>query len=274
MKRLGYIEGKSFFFEERYWRGEPERVPELTRELVAKKVEVIVAVGPESIEGARSTTDRVPIVMLYSSDPVLLGWVTSLSRPGGNLTGLTWDHGFDFAAKQIELVRETLPRVRRIAYFLNMSNPALAAFNKQLDGLAARTGIDLLSVGVSSPLDFDGAFRRIRKEKADALIVVTDPLTVPHRTAIMSLASRDSLPTLVTADFGFPDALLVYGPHTADMPSRAARYVDQILKGARPGDLAIEQPSKYDLQLDLRVARRLGIAVPQSVRLRADRVLE
>ena len=274
MKRLGYIEGKTFLLEERYWSGKPALVPELTRELVGKKVDVIVAVGPESIEGARQTTDRVPIVMLYSSDPVLLGWVKSLSRPGGNLTGLTWDHGFDFAAKQIELIRETLPRARRIAYFLNLSNPALAAFNKQLDDLAARTGIELLSAGVSGPAEFEAAFRRIRNARADALIVVTDPLTVPHRQAIMSLASRANLPTLVTADFGFPDALLVYGPYTADMPGRAARYVDRILKGARPGDLAIEQPSKYDLQIDVRVARRLGIAIPQSVRLRADRVLE
>jgi len=274
MKRLGYVDGKSFHFEERYWQGKPALVPQLARELVEKKVAVIVAVGPESIEGARSATSQVPIVMLYSSDPVLLGWVKSLNRPGGNLTGLTWDHGFDFAAKQIELVRETLPRARRIAYFLNLANPALAAFNKQLDRLGQLSGVQLVPIGVQTPSDFEAAFRRIRQEKADALIVVTDPLTVPHRQAIMSLAARDKLATLVTADFGFPDALLVYGPHTADMPARAARYVDRILKGAPAGDLAIEQPSKYDLHVNLRAARRLGIEVPQSVLLRADRVVE
>ncbi len=274
MKRLGYVEGKNFVFEERYWRGKPDLVPQLARELVQRRVDVIVAVGPESIQGARSVTDRVPIVMLFSSDPILLGWVKSLSRPGGNLTGLTWDHGFEFASKQIELLRETIPQVKTIAYLLNVTNPALVEFSRQAHQLAGRSGTRVVPVGIAGPSDFEDAFRRIRKENADALIVVTDPLTVPHRAAIMSLASRERLPTLVTADFGFPDALLVYGPHTADMPERAATYVDRILRGARAADLPIEQPRKYDLQVDMKVARRLGIAVPHSVLLRADRVLE
>jgi putative ABC transport system substrate-binding protein len=212
--------------------------------------------------------------MLYSSDPVLLGWVKSLNRPGGNLTGLTWDHGFDFAAKQVELLRETLPRAARMAYLLNLTNPAVVEFSKQLDKLSQRTGVRLVPVGVTSSSDFEAAFERMRKESVDALIVVTDPLTVPHREAIMSLASRARLPTLVTADFGFPDALLVYGPHTSDMPARAATYVDRILKGAKAADLPIEQPTKYDLLVNLKVARKLGIAVPQSVLVRADQVLQ
>jgi putative ABC transport system substrate-binding protein len=274
MKRLGYTEGKHFVFDERYWQGKPELVPQLTRELIRGKADVIVAVGPESIDGARRTTDRIPIVMLYSSDPVLLGWVKNLNRPGGNLTGLAWDHGFDFAVKQIEIVRETLPHAKRIAYLLNLRNPALVELNKRLEQLARRSSVTLIAIGVHGPLDFETGFRRMRDEKAEALIVVTDPLTVPHRQKIMALASRNRLPTLVTADFGFPDALLVYGPETSDMPARAAGYVDRILKGAKPAELPIEQPRRYELQVDLRVAGRLGFTVPQSVLARADRVLQ
>jgi putative tryptophan/tyrosine transport system substrate-binding protein len=273
MKRLGYEVGKDFVFEERYWHGDPDRVPRLARELIELKVNVIVAVGPQSIEGARRATESVPIVMLYSSDPVLLGWVKSLNRPGGNLTGLAWDHGFYFAAKQVELLRKTLPRAERMAYLLNLTNPALLEFSKRLDKLSQRSGVHLVPVGVTSSSDFEAAFEHMRKERVDALIVVTDPLTVPHREAIMSLASRARLPTLVTADFGFPDALIVYGPRSSDMPARAASYVDRILKGARAGDLPIEQPTKYDLQVNLKVARSLGLVIPQSVLLQADHVL-
>ncbi len=274
MKELGYVEGRDFILEERHWLGRTQKIPELANELVAKNVDAIVAVGPESIAGARSVTDRVPIVMLFSSDPVELGWAKSLRLPGGNVTGLTWDAGPETWAKHLELLKEALPAARRVALLWNSSNPGADRYRRELGNVAPRLNLALTEVAVTQAADLEDAFGRIGKASAQALIVLTDPLTVPNRQKIMSLAMKARLPTLVTADFGFPDALLVYGPHIADMPKRAARYVDRILKGARASELPIEQPLKYDLILDLRVARTLALKIPPSVVLRADRVIE
>lgn len=274
MKALGYVEGRDFVMEERQWLGRTEKIPVLAHELVAKNVDAIVAVGPESIAGARSVTDRVPIIMLFSSDPVELGWAKSLRQPGGNITGLTWDAGPVTWAKHLELLKEALPAARGVALLWNSSNPGADRYRRELEKVAPRLGLALTDVAVAQAADLEDAFARIAKASAQALIVLADPLTVPNRQKIMSLATKARLPTLVTADFGFPDALLVYGPHIADMPKRAARYVDRILKGDKASELPIEQPLKYDLILDLRVAHALGLKIPPSVILRADRVIE
>jgi putative ABC transport system substrate-binding protein len=274
MKELGYVEGRDYVIERRFWGGQPERIQELARELVQANVDVIVAYAPQSIEAARSVTDRVPIVMVFSVDPFREGRVKSLGRPGGNVTGLTWDVGLEFWPKHLELLKEALPKLRRVAYLWTTTNPAALVALKRIEDVAPGLGVSVISAGVKQPSDFEAAFTRMRKASAEALVMVVDPLTVAHRNALMALATREKLPTLATADRGFPDVLIVFGAHVADIPSRAAGYVVKILKGAKPGDLPIEQPTKFDLIVNLKVARALGITIPQTVLFRADRVIE
>jgi putative ABC transport system substrate-binding protein len=275
LNELGYQEGRNLAIEWKLWET-LEQIPELARELVQRKVEVIVAVSPPTIVAAKSATDRIPIVMVHSAEPVELGLVRSFNRPGGNITGLAWDHGFETNLKSLELLQESLPKLRRVALLWDIPDPVHGVYLRYYEKATPQLGLQLVSAGVRSAADLEPAFAQMRKEKAEALVVLPSAqLTIPHRKTIMALASANRIPTLIgIVGFDFPDALFQFGPNLSDVPRRAASFVDRILKGAKPGDLPIEQPNKYDLIVDLKVARNLGLTIPQSVLIRADRVIE
>lgn len=275
MRELGYIEGRHFFYEERRWSSQDD-APAMARELVALNCDVILAAGPPSIVAAKAATDRVPIVMMYSAEPVAMGLVRSLNRPGGNITGLTWDHGFETNLKALELLKETLPRLRRAALLWDATDSVHPVYAKYYERAAPQLAVALISAPVRRMQDVEPAIQRMKKEKADALVVLpSGQLTVPKRVEILQLAMREKIPALYAyVGRDFPNALLQFGPNLSGMPRRAAAYVDRILRGAKPAEIPVEQPDKYDLVVDLSVARKLGIAVPNSVRVRADRVIE
>jgi putative ABC transport system substrate-binding protein len=205
-----------------------------------------------------------------------MGLVQSLNRPGGNITGLTWDHGFETNLKALELLKETLPKLRRVALIWDATDSVHPVYAQHYETAAPRLGVSLVSLPVRRMEDVEPAVMRIRKEKADALVILpSGQLTLPKRVEILALAMRERLPTLYAyVGRDFPDALLQFGPNLSNMPRRAAAYVDRILKGGKPAEIPIEQPDKYDLVVDLTAARKLGIVVPDSVRVRADRVIE
>jgi putative tryptophan/tyrosine transport system substrate-binding protein len=275
MKELGYVEKRDWIFDLREWQ-RPEEVPGLVRDLLGAKVDVIIASAPPSIVGARSVTDRVPIIMAFSADPVATGLVQSLNRPGGNMTGLSWGHGFESVLKQMELMRETLPKLRRAAVIWDATDTAHPIYAKYFDQAAQRIGFPLVSLGVRAPADFAAAMDRMRKEKAEALIILPSAqLIVPHRLELMTLVRKHRIPAIAgPIHWDFPGALLIWAPSQAHVPRRAAVFVDRILKGAKPGDLPIEQPTRYDFHVDLRVARSLGIAIPRSVLVQAEKIIE
>lgn len=277
MKELGYQEGRDYIYDDRRW-DRPEQIPDHVRDLVRLKAAVIIAAAPPSIVAAKSVTDSVPIVMAFSAEPVAMGLVRSLGRPGGNLTGLTWDHGFEAAAKAVELLKETLPKIGRVAVMWDATDTAHPIYARHFEKAAQQLGIKFVSLGVRTFSDLEPAIAQIRREKADALIVLPSAqLLLPRREALMALATKDRIPTLAAyaiVQTRYPGALLHYGPNLESTPRRAARYVHQIFKGAKAGELPIEQPDKYDLFVDLKAAQSLGIKVPPSILARADRVFE
>jgi len=276
MKELGYREGIEYVLDERLWDRQ-EQVPELVRQLVRLKTDVIIAAAPPSIVGAKAATREVPIVMMYSAEPVAMGLVKSLRRPGGNITGITWDHGFETILKALELLREALPNARRVAVMWDGTDSVHPVYAQHFVKGAAQLRMTVISIELKSVADLEPEFARMRAEKAQALVVLpSGQITIPNRGTIMALASRERLPTLVNIvdDRPWPGALLRYGPNLASSPRRAAAQVDRILKGARPADIPVEQPDKYDFVVDLAAARALGVKLPPSLIARADQVLE
>jgi putative ABC transport system substrate-binding protein len=275
MKEFGYQEGRDFIYDFRPW-DRPDQIGDQVRDLVRLKAAVIIAASPPTIVAAKSVTDSVPIIMVFSADPVATGLVRSLGRPGGNITGLTWDHGFETNLKALEVLKETLPKMKRVALMWDATDSVHPIYARYYEKAASQLRVEMVSLGVRTADDFEPAFAQIRKDKAEALIVVPSAqLTVRRREAIMALATRDRIPTVATlVTTLFPGALLHYGPNLESTPRLAARYVHQIFNGAKPSELPIEQPDRYDLFVDLKAARSLGIKVPQSILLRADRVIE
>ena len=274
LQELGYREGADFVLDERLWKRR-EDAAEVARALVQARPDVIVAGGPPSILAARAATTTIPIVMMYSAEPVETGIVRSLNQPGGNITGLTWDHGFDTVVKWLELLREILPRLRRVAVLWDDGDSVHPVYARYLEKAATQQQMTLLSLPVHELTQVDAAFARMRGEKIEALIILpSGQFTLPSRVEILERGMRLRLPML----FGYvgrdaPNALLQFGPDLSGMPRRAAAYVDRILKGAKPGEVPIEQPNKYDFVIDLSVARKLGLKVPESLLVRADRVI-
>ena len=276
MTDLGYEEGRDVIFDFRSWQKSDE-MPAVVRDLLQSKVDLLVAVSPPAISAARTATDRVPIVFVFSAEPVATGLVRSYNRPGGNLTGLAWDHGFETYAKQLELLKEALPGLRRVAVLWDTAvDTTHDIYIRFYADAAPRLGLELISAGIRQATEIESAFEKIKDEKAEALIILPSAqITVPHRDAIMAHATRNRLPTLVgIMQYTYPGALFQNAPNHTDYPRRVAAFVDRILRGAKPGDLPIEQPNKYDLVVDLKAARALGVTIPQSILLRADRVME
>ncbi len=274
LHELGYVEGKNLVIEYRWAEGNFERVPDLAAELVRLRVDVIVAVGDPVILAAKQATSTIPIVMASVGDPLGRGFVASLARPGGNITGVS-NLAVALTGKWLESLKQIVPTLSQVAVLRNPANPTHALFWAEAQAAAPKLGLKLQSVEVRTPDDLDGAFASIR-ERSAALVVLPDPLLAGIlRGRIAELATKNGLPAVFTfkeqAEAG---GLISYGPSLLVNYRRAATYVDKILKGARPGDLPVEQPTQFELVVNLKTAKALGITVPQSLLVRADEVIK
>jgi putative ABC transport system substrate-binding protein len=274
LAELGWIEAKNVVFERRYAENLLERLPELAAELVRLNVDVIVGFGTPAPLAAKRTTTTIPIVMTAAGDPLGSGLVASLARPGGNVTGMSLMVP-DLGGKRLELLKELLPRLARVAVLWNAANPYPARVFKEVQAAGRTLGIEVQSLEVRDPDDFDGAFQTVQRQHPDALMTVEDPLTFNYRKRIADFALGQLLPTL----HGFKEdvaagALMSYGANLADLFRRAAGYVDLILKGAKPADLPVQQPTEFELVINLKTAKALGITIPPSLLARANEVIE
>jgi putative ABC transport system substrate-binding protein len=274
MRDLGYSEGRDFVVEARFADGKYDRLPALAAELVALKVDVIVAGGSNAIRAAQKATARIPIVMVTESDPIASGFAQTLARPGGNITGLS-NIAVDVSAKQVELLSRVVPKLSVLAVLENPDNPVSAPILKAIGNAAHELRVKILPVMARNAEQIERGFAAMAREHAQALIVVIDPLFNLQQHQIVSLAVRFRVASMFSleenADAG---GLMSYGQNLADLLRATASYVDRILKGASPGDLPIEQPTRFYLSINLKTAKALGITIPPSVLLRADRVIE
>src|SRR5712692_2544162 len=275
LRELGYVDGKNFVLELRYGEARTERIAEIARELVGLKVDVIVTATDVAIAAVKRETQTIPIVMANSSDPVGTGFVASLARPGGNVTGLS-NISPELSGKRLELLREVVPGLSRVAFIWNPDVRGAVLDYNETEGAARSLGLQLQSVEVVRAEDFDRAFSAVTKERAQALIVPAgNPVGFANRGQIASFAQKNRLPSIY-AQREYVDAggLMSYGPSTPDMHRRAATYVDKILKGRKPADLPVEQPMKFELVINLKTAKQIGVTIPQSVLYRADKVIK
>jgi len=273
LRELGYVEGGNLIVERRFADGKLERLPGLARELVQLKVDVMVAAGDETIQAARDATATVPIVMVVGSDPVARGLVASFSRPGGNITGVTVVAETVLAAKRLELIREAVPGAARIAV-LGAGGPVSSIQVQEAQKAASALRVKLVVVEAPGT-DYDRAFASIVAERADALFVLMSPTLTRDRKQIIDRAAKYRLPAIYQwREHVEVGGLMSYGGSLIDISRRLAAYVDKILKGARPGDLPIEQPTKYELVINLKTAKALGLTIPPSLLARADQVIQ
>ena len=274
LRELGYVAGQNIVVEYRYAAGNVDRLPALATELVRLKVEVLVAQSTSSVQAAQRATRGIPIVMAPAGDPVGAGLVTSLGRPGGNVTGLS-NMAAHLGGKLLQLVREVRPAVTRVAVVANANNPFGRQFVASIQSAAVSAGVQMHPVIVRGHGELESAFAVIAKERAGAVLIQS--ILATREAAALALKHQlPSITTGVNPAGTFPESggLMFYGPDPADPPRRAAVYVDKILKGAKPADLPVEQPTKFELVINLKTAKALGITIPQSLRVRADRVIE
>jgi putative ABC transport system substrate-binding protein len=274
LRDFDWVEGSNLAVETRSANGKPELLPALTAELVRLKVDVIFAAEPMSAAAAKHVTAAVPIVFTSLGDPVAGGLVTSLARPGGNLTGCA---GMDpeLAGKRLELLRQIVPRLTRVAFVTNPSNPLNPTHVREAEKAATALGIRLQVVEVRDPDEFERALMVIAKDRPDALYVVGNPNLFSQRPRVLALVERTRLPAIWSESTWVTDGGLIgYAPNQPDMYRRGAWYVDRILHGAKPADLPIEQPTKFELVINRKTAKALGLTIPHSLLLRADQVIE
>jgi putative ABC transport system substrate-binding protein len=273
LRELGYVEGRSVIIEPRWPADIRDRVPELVRELLVLNVRVIVAQGA-IVPVVRRAIDSTPVIFGYSGDPVEAGLVNSFSRPGGNFTGATY-MSYEVNAKRLELLREAFPRVARVAILSNPLHPGEQRELKESEQGAERLGIGLSFAQVRSAAEIEPAFERIRAAGAEALVVVPDALVMLHRKRIIEFAARQRIPVISGwSEFAKSGGTMTYGPNLKASFQRLAIYVDKILKGANPGELAVEQPTKFELVINLKAAKAIGLSIPPSFLARADEVIE
>jgi putative ABC transport system substrate-binding protein len=273
LRDLGYIEGQNITIEYRYAEGMAERLPNLAAELVQLKVNIIVVGGSPATQAAKNATKTIPIVMTNVTDPVGVGLVASLAHPGGNVTGLS-NVGSDLGGKQLELLKEASPKISRVAVLSDSAIPGNALWLEAMKVAAPALRITLQPVDVHRPDDFERAFSAIKKEHASALSALRNGVNVNYRARIVDFAAKSGLPAM------YPDredveagGLMSYGPNYADLFRRAATYVDKILKGAKPADLPVEQPTKFEFIINLKAANQIGLTIPPNVLARADKVI-
>jgi len=272
LKELGWVEGQNIALLIRYAEGRPERLPDLARDLVGAKVDVIVTVGTDVARLVKSVVAPIPLVAAVSEDPVEIGLVSSLSRPGGNMTGVTFISS-ELAGKRLELLKELLPRARRVAVLWDPTH--VDSEVRELEPAARSLGITLQSVEVRTTEELDGALRAVAAGGADAVMVVPARMLNLNAKRIAEFVRERRLPAVsMWGSFADAGGLMTYGPDIPAMIRRMATHVDKILKGARPGDLPIERPTRFELVVNLRTAKALGVTLPHSLLLRADRVIE
>ena len=274
LRELGYEEGRDIVIEYRWADGRYERFPALIAELIALKVDTIVTAGTPASLAVKNATTTIPLVMVAVGDPVATGLVASLARPGGNITGLT-SMSVEMEGKRLELLREVVPKVSHIAVLWNAASPIQVIEEGEVRAAARVLGIKMLSLGVRTREEIDDALATIIGERPDALLVLADRLFLHHRTRIMDFAAQERLPGVQAyRELVEAGGLMSYGPSYADMHRRAAAYVDKILKGAKPADLPVERPVKFELVVNLKAAKALGLTIPPSVIFRADEIIE
>ena len=275
LQELGYTEGKNIVIElRRAVAGQRERIRQLAAELVRLKVDVIVTTGGSTTQAAKEMTTTIPIVFTISADPVGDGLVASLARPGGNVTGLSDLHSV-LVTKRLELLKEIVPTATRVSVLLNPAFPAHSRQLKDIQAAAPAFGVTVLSSPVTGADDIDRAFATMRKKSAEGLLVLGDPLLGNHRPQIVDLAAKSRLPAIFTGKGAvLHGGLMSYGANLTELWRRAAVYVGKILKGARPADLPVEQPKKFEMVINLKAAKQLGVAIPSEVLLQATRVIK
>jgi putative tryptophan/tyrosine transport system substrate-binding protein len=279
LRDLGYVEGQNLVIEYRYAEGKAERLPDLAAELVRLKVDVIVAGGTPAPLAAKHATSTIPIVMAAAGDPLGTGLVTNLGKPEGNITGLS-NQSIDVTSKRLQLLEEILPRLSRVAVLWNAANIVAVTHMRETEAAARTLGLQLQSMEVRSPDDFENARLERRlldaiRGGAGALFLIDDPLVFRYHRQVADFTARNRLPaTAIYKQFAEAGGLMTFGANLADLFRRAAIFVDKILKGAKPGDLPVEQPTKFELVINLKTAKGLGLTIPQSLLLRADQVIE
>jgi putative ABC transport system substrate-binding protein len=274
LRDLGYVESQTLAIEWRWTEGKVERAPDLSSDLVRLKVDVIVTASMPVIRAVKQATSTIPIVMASSFDPVGAGLVTSLARPGGNVTGMA-EMATEVVGKRAELLREAVPGLSRLAVLLGPPAPADPLFLREAEVAARALHIELQVLRARDPGEFDSAFAAMTRERASAVLVLQHPIFFAHRALLAELAVKHRLPTMhAFREFVEAGMLMSYGANLEASFQRAATYVDKILKGAKPGDLPIEQPTKFELVINLKTAKALGLKIPQSVLIRADEVIQ
>ena len=274
LRELGYVEGKNIVIEWRYAGGKFDRLPALAAELARLKVDVIVTGGPQATYPAKQATSTIPIVMALDPDPVGNGFVVSLARSGGNITGLS-SLAPKISGKQLELLKEIIPKLSHLAVFGTSINPGNAQNLREAELAAQAFGVKLQYIDVLSPKDFETAFRDASKGRADAVLMLSGSVLVSQRAQLTDLAEKSRLPAIYPQpDYTESGGLMYYGTNTLDLFRRAATYVDKILKGANPADLPVEQPTKFELVINLKTAKQIGLTIPPNVLARADKVIK
>jgi putative tryptophan/tyrosine transport system substrate-binding protein len=275
LRELGWVEGQNIVIDYRFAEGRFDRLPDLAAELVRLKVDVIAAGPTPPALAAKKATGTIPIVMLGAAQPVELGLVASLARPGGNVTGMAWSVNLEIIAKGVELLKEAVPKVRRVAVLSNPANPSHTLAIRDVKASARSSGVQLQLLEARGPSEFDGAFAAMAKQRVEALLVVADSMFSVHRARLADLATKNRLPSMLglTEDVE-AGGLMSYGPSIVANYRRAVVFVDKILKGAKPADLPVEQPTKFELVINLKTAKALGLKIPPSLLQRADQVIE
>jgi putative ABC transport system substrate-binding protein len=274
LRDLGYVEGTNIALEYRFAAGQNERLPALAAELVHLPVDMIVTNSGAAAQAARNATETIPIVMAASGDPVRIGVVANLAQPGGNITGLSLMVP-EVGGKRLELLKEALPHVSRVAVLWNAGNPASPEELRVIETAARVLGLQLHAPAVGNPDELDSVFAAMTREGVEALITLADAVLWNHRTRVVALAGQHHLPAMFDArEFADAGGLMAYGPHVPDSYRRAAVYVDKILKGAQPADLPVERPVKFELVINLKTAKALGITIPPHLLVLADEVLQ
>jgi putative tryptophan/tyrosine transport system substrate-binding protein len=274
LRELGYVEGKSIVIEWRHAEGKLDRLPALAAELVRLKVDIIVSAGSISTRSVKEATVTIPIVMTQDGDPVANGFVASLARPGGKITGLA-TLAPEISGKQLELLKEIIPRLARVAVLGTSTRPGNAQALREVEIAAGAFGVKLQFLDILGLKDIEAAFRAASKGRADAVLVLSSGIAADRRTEIAELALKSRLPAIYfRSEFVEDGGLMSYGVSFTDLDRRAATYVDKILKGAKPADLPVEQPTKFELVINLKAAKEIGLTIPPNVLARADKVIK
>jgi putative ABC transport system substrate-binding protein len=274
LRERGYVEGKNIVLEQRFDEDREERLPALAAELVRLRVDVIVAAATPAVKAAKQATATIPIIIVHSADPVALGLVTSLARPGGNVTGLS-SASPDYSGKQLELLKEALPKLSRIAILWNAANPGTAIAFREMQDAVRVLKLPVQSLEVRRSEDLAPAFKNVPKRRGMGLVTLLDPLVVSQRARIVELAAESRLPAIYPQkEFVEAGGLMAYGADLTDSYRRAASFMDKILKGAKPAELPVEYPIKFTFTVNLKTAKQIGLTIPPNMLARADRVIK